>query len=89
VKRKLFTVEDSFYFAGRQGTIVAGKLEHNSLTFKAGDKVCLIQPSGKEIIVNVSGIEMTYPPNFEKVGVWFESLTKEDVPVGTEVLLGV
>lgn len=65
---------------------MVGRLAPDSIHLIDG-KVILVHSDGKEINTKVSGIEMTSPPDFEKVGVWFESLTKEDIPIGTKVLI--
>ena len=84
---KLFEVEDNFYFSGRQGTIVVGRITKSASLFDSGDEVILIQPSGKEIRTKIDGIEMTKPSNPELIGVWFKTLAKEDIPIGTKVFL--
>lgn len=92
MRQKLFTVEDNFYLTGRGGTVVAGQLEQNSPSFKPGDEVVLIQPDGKETGAVINGIELPHPTDYEnfdwsKIGVLFKGVTKEDVPIGTEVYL--
>ena len=94
MRQKLFTVEDTFNFGSRKGTVVTGELEGKSHSFKPGDEVILIQLDGKEISSTISGTEM---PKFltiearlkaqNKIGVLFDSLTKEDIPIGTKVYL--
>lgn len=95
MRQKLFTIEETFSFGNGKGTVAAGELEKNSPSFKPGDEVILIKPEGKEINSKITGIEMPKFLSLEarqkaqnKVGVWFESLVKEDIPIGTEVFLG-
>jgi translation elongation factor EF-Tu-like GTPase len=91
MRQKLFTVEDVFNLTGR-GIVVAGELEQNSPIFKVGNIVLLIHPDGKELVTEIIGIEMVNPIDYEnfnrkKIGVLLKVVSKEDVPIGTEVFL--
>ncbi|MDQ3799622.1 MAG: hypothetical protein M3384_09240, partial [Acidobacteriota bacterium] len=61
-------------------------MAQDSPAFKTGDEVILIRPDGKEIKAKIGGILMTNPSSPEDADVWFNGLTKEDIPIGTEVL---
>jgi len=92
MNQKLFTVDDSFSVKGRSGTVITGKLGRSSPPFKIGSVVVLVQPDGIETMTEVSGIETIKPRNAgyvksNKVEVLIKNVTKENIPVGTEVFL--
>jgi hypothetical protein len=88
MNQKLFTVENSFHLEGRNGTIISGELEPNAHQFKVGNFVALVKSDGSKLTVQIAGIELIrkFTPN-RKTGILIQKLTKEDVPVGTEVFL--
>lgn len=87
--QRLFTVEDNFKIAGREGTIITGKLELNSPEVKVGSFLLLVRPDGSEITAEVGGIEIfkTISGFSKNLGVLVKNIEKKDAPRGTEVFL--
>jgi translation elongation factor EF-Tu-like GTPase len=87
MRNLLFTVEDCFKITGR-GTVVAANRPPNLPDLKVGEKIVLIQPEGREIKTEIAGIEMVVTVSgVKKIALLIKDITKEDVPVGTEVFL--
>jgi hypothetical protein len=90
MRQKLFTVEDRFYVQGRKGTVLVGNAQSNTPTVNIKDEIILIRPDIIEIVTEVDGIEMPLTVSgVRKIAISIENVTKEDVPVGTEVFLRV
>ncbi len=84
--RLLFTVEDSFLIQGRGLVPVPGITPVGNERFYIGDGILLRRPDGTELNWQIGGIEMFNPPSktFDVV-ILLKDLTKDDVPIGTEV----
>jgi hypothetical protein len=83
--RLLFTVTDRFYIAGRGVIPVPGIVPATNERFRPGDPLLLKRPDGSEIYTRIAGIEMPNPNPGPVVLVTLLELTKDDVPVGTQV----
>jgi hypothetical protein len=88
----LFTVADRFQIEGRGCVLVPGlPTEPGSPNVPRGARIRLRTPDGREIDTVIKAIEMiSYRKRPEKICVPIllpKDITKEDVPVGTEVLL--
>ena len=92
MSERLFTVDEVSLIEGR-GTVVCGfKIEQYG-RFRKGDEVVLRRPNGSTIKTKIAGVE--YPPSItwlEKrpenpsYGILVEPpITRDDVPIGTEV----
>jgi hypothetical protein len=84
--RKLLTVEDTFRIEGR-GVIVTPKIPVDGYRGPLSCTVCLRRPDGTERNASAAfDIPFVHPPPPAPYYVCFlVSLTKEDVPVGTEI----
>jgi hypothetical protein len=88
----LFTVADRFQIEGRGCVLVPGlPTEPGSPNVRNGARIRLRTPDGRETDTFIKAIEMiSYRKKPEKICVPIllpQDITKEDVPVGTEVLL--
>jgi hypothetical protein len=88
----LFTVADRFQIRGRGCVLVPGpSTEVGSPVIRVGDAIQLCTPDGRTIDTHIRGIEMiNYLRKPEKITAPIllpANLSKDDVPVGTEVLL--
>ena len=88
----LFTVADRFQIEGRGCVLVPGlPCEPGGPIVKRGARIRLRTPAGRELDTFVAGIEMiSYrkrPATFTAPIILPNDITKDDVPVGTEVLL--
>ena len=84
--RLLFTIEDTFFILGRGLVPFPGIVPVRNERFRIGDPLLLKRPNGRTVMSRIAGIEMMNPPlpNFAVV-VLLKELTKNDVPIGTEV----
>ena len=57
----------------------------NEERFKVGDKVRLRRPNDQDLIVTIAGLELPHPNPEKNVLILLDELSKDDVPVGTEV----
>jgi hypothetical protein len=88
----LFTVADRFQIEGRGCVLVPGfPCEPGDPNVNRGARIRLRTPTGREIDTFVKEIEMiSYRKRPEKIAAPVllpHDITKDDVPVGTEVLL--
>ena len=89
----LFTVADRFYIEGRGCVLVPGVSTDSSITgLRQGTRIRLRTPSGKEIDTFIKDLEMIThrqeePAKIAAPVLLPKDIAKEDVPVGTEVLL--
>ena len=88
----LFTVADSFQIEGRGCVLVPGlSTEPGAPDIGRGARIRLRTPSGEETDTVINGVEMiSYRKMPEKITVPVllpNDITKDDVPVGTEVVL--
>ena len=88
----LFTVADRFQIEGRGCVLVPGlSTEQDSPSVPKGARIRLRTPAGKETDTFIKELEMiSYRNKPEKICIPIllpKDITKEDVPVGTEVLL--
>lgn len=81
--RCLFRVSFAFLIKGRGIVLEPGITPAEGEKFRVGDTLRLVRPNGSSEIVSIAGFELfsgEAAPILLK-----ESLTKEQVPVGTEV----
>jgi hypothetical protein len=83
--RCLFTVSDCFTVIGRGVVLVPGLKPIGEERFKVGDEIRLRRPDAGDLIVPIAGIELPVPNPENEVLIRVGNLSKEDVPVGTEV----
>ena len=53
--------------------------------FKVGDKIRLRRPNAGDLVVTIAGLELPHPNPENEVLILLGELSKDDVPVGTEV----
>ena len=88
----LFTVTDRFQIEGRGCVLVPGlPCEHGDPVVRLGHRIRLRLPGGTELDTTVRGIEdiryIKKPDRTTFPVLLPEEITKDDVPVGTQVLL--
>lgn len=88
----LFTVEDAFQITGRGCVLVPGpSAEEGSQPIRIGDRVCLRKPDGHSFDTVIAGVEMIgrrpRPKVITAPILLPRDVTKDDVPIGTEVWL--
>jgi hypothetical protein len=81
--RLLFTVEDVFLIRDR-GLILVPGLERDE-RIGVGDPLLLKMPDGSSATASVAGIEFSTPNPRHMFPILLNGLTKDDVPIGTEV----
>lgn len=87
MRRKLFTVTDTFKIDGR-GTVVVGEQSPVVPDFKIGSPIVLISPEGREIIAKIGGTDAPTTVNGTRLmAVFIQNITKDEVPIGTEIFL--
>lgn len=86
--QKLFTVEDIFKIAGREGIVVVGKHQSTVPKIEIGNGLILIKPDGIKLNKEIGGIELFQTVSgIKKIAFLIKNTTKADVPIGTEILL--
>lgn len=83
--RRLFTVEDTFLIHNRGLVLVPGIIPEVEERFRAGDPIILLRPDGSSIEVKIGGLELLDPNPRYDVVIMLKGMSKNDVPVGTEV----
>lgn len=89
---RLFTVTDRFQIESRGCVLIPGvSCEPGDPVVRVGDRIRLQMPSGNDFDTTVRGIEhIRYAKMPEKITfpvLLPENITKDEVPVGTEVFL--
>ena len=89
MREELFTVDDLFKIAGREGIVIVGNYQPNFPEIKLGSEIVLIQPNGREVITEVDGVERIQTVSgIKKIAFLIKLFTKkEDIPPGTQVFL--
>ena len=84
--RRLFVVEDTFLIEGRGLVSIPGITPVADENFRVGHQILLKRPNGTQLDWQIGGLEMLSPPppNFG-FAILLNGLTKDDVPIGTEV----
>ncbi len=85
--RLLSTVEEVFYIAGR-GLIPAPPIvPQPNERISAGDWLLLKRPDGSAVRAQITGFAYIHRPvsNDHVIDILLRALSKEDVPVGTEI----
>jgi hypothetical protein len=85
--RLLFIIEDRFTVRGRGVVVLPGIVPQGDERFRVGDTVELRKPDRTNIVTRIGGLEFMSPmPANHAISVLLPNeLTKDDVPVGTEV----
>jgi hypothetical protein len=86
--RCLFIVEDMFLIRGRGLVVVPGILCQGEERFRVGDPLLLKRPEGSCLQWRIGGIELiscSPPRTKNEVVILLRDLSKDDVPIGTEV----
>ncbi len=81
--RMLFTVEDTFLLKDRGMVLVPGIGPEDRI--RVGDPLTLKRPDDTRLRTVISGIEMNTPNPRRTYPLLIRELSKEDVPIGTEV----
>lgn len=83
----LSVVEDVFQISSRGSVVVVpGIPRAGDWHVRAGDCLTLKLPNGNEASTSVNGIEMASPPHPLFIPILLgPGLTKDDVPIGTEI----
>ena len=85
VARLLLVVEDTFLIQGRGIVPVPGIIPIGSERFRIGGTLVLRRPDGTELTTRVGGLELFDPNPRGDVVVLLKDLSKEEIPIGTEV----
>jgi hypothetical protein len=83
--RCLSKVEDVFSIAGRGLVFVPGITPTGNESLRVGDPLLLKRPDGNCVSTAISGLELVCPNPRHEVCVLLKGLTKDDIPIGTEV----
>ena len=86
--RCLFVVADTFPIKGRGLVLVPGILPLGEERFRIGDPIVLKRPDGSRLDSRIGAAEhphSTPPRPKNEILIVLKDLTKEDVPVGSEV----
>jgi hypothetical protein len=86
MRRKLFEVEDCGYIADGK-LLLAGRVEKDSLDFKAGDSIILSKPDGTEIETKIIEADSFKGSKLKIHAVFVEGIRKEEIPFRTIVFL--
>lgn len=87
----LYIIDEAFQISGRGCVLAPGISEATSIQVKKGDLVKLVQPSGKtfdSVIHSLDAIHnrSTDKPEIRILVVLPKSVTKQDVPPGTQLI---
>lgn len=87
MKHKLMTVEDTFQISGRGLVVVPGPRVRDFPKARGSMPVELCKPDGStaEAVLSVSWMCVDPPPQELRWACIFNSLSKEEVPIGTEI----
>jgi mannose-6-phosphate isomerase-like protein (cupin superfamily) len=83
MSRLLHTVADTFPIKGR-GLVIPGITLPSGVPLRVGDPLLLKRPDGSALSSEISGFALGGPPR-DDVDILLRGLSKEDVPVGTEI----
>jgi hypothetical protein len=83
--RLLFVVEDTFDIRRRGLILVPGISPHCDQALRVGDPLRLKRPDGSELETTIGGIEMIGSTTIRSVPIMLSGLSKEDVPIESEV----
>jgi hypothetical protein len=78
-------VEDTFAIRDRGLVPVPGIVPHGDERFRVGDPIMLKRPDGSVVKTRIGGLELVCPNQRHDVVILLRELSKEDVPIGTEV----
>ena len=79
----LFVVEDTFNISS-VGLVVISKPNVHPQPFKSGSKVTLKKPDGS-VIESTASVQMATPNTRRIMSLALPGLSKDDVPMGTEI----
>ena len=85
IGRCLLKVEDTFAIPGRGVGIAPGIVPIEGEKFRVGDRLFLKRPDGTRLLSAIGGLGFFNPNPRCKIGIFLKGLTKDDVPIGTEV----
>jgi hypothetical protein len=86
--RCLYTVEASFFIKGRGLVLVPKIVPQEEKRLRVGDRVEIRRPDGSRLESCIGGIEIAHssPPRPTcEAWILLRELTKEDVPIGSEI----
>jgi hypothetical protein len=83
--RCLFVVEDTFLIRGRGLVPVPGIIPEGEERFRVGDRIMLKRPDGSEMEWEIGGLELLCPNPRHDVVILLKGMSKEDIPIGTEI----
>jgi hypothetical protein len=86
----VFRIDDVFQISGRGCVVTPGIPKTGGFQLRVGDPLLLKLPDGSEIRTTLRGIEMGGAPEFPGRPILLGAeLTKDQVPIGTEVWVAV
>jgi hypothetical protein len=87
VAKLLSVVEGAFQLSGQHSVVVVpGIPREGDWQLKPGDPLTLLLPDGSKVETVIGGFEMASPPNPTSIALMLgPGLTKEAVPIGTEI----
>ena len=86
VARKLFVVQDTILIKGRGVAALPGIVPEGEERFRVGEPIILKRPDGTELNWQIGGLELMHTPRPRgDIVVLLQGLSKEDVPLGTEI----
>ena len=84
--RKLFVVQDTIFIKGRGVAALPGIVPEGDERFRVGDLIILKRPDGTELNWQIGGLELMHTPRPRgDIVVLLQGLSKEDVPLGTDI----
>ncbi len=84
--RRLFVVEDTFSIKGQGLVPIPGIIPAGDERFRVGDRIVLRRPDGSSLEWSIDGLPLIHTPvPHEDVVILLKGLSKEEVPIGTEV----
>jgi hypothetical protein len=86
MRKKVFTIKDHFLITGR-GLIIVGERADKNLWLRMKMPLIIVKPNGEQLNTYVGGLESFSPPNFKTEAILIHDLTKDDLPIGSEVFV--
>ena len=84
--RKLFVVQDTIFIKSRGVAALPGIVPEGDERFRVGEPIILKRPDGTELSWQSGGLELMHTPRPRgDIVVLLQGLSKDDVPLGTEI----
>jgi len=85
MNRLLLIVADTFLLPGPELAVLPGIDEQPGERFRIGDPLLLKRPDGSELATTIGNLSIPNPNPRSEWLLGFTNLSKDDVPIGTEV----